>query len=324
MPGAGFIDRLLWIFIVVFFCASCQNSHVQNLRYGIKSVERVSLTPDLITESDSLIGSYALYYIDDDHLLFKFPQGFFFKSWNVKTSSVEASFLRKGRGPGEYPSLGAPSIIHSGSGKVLMDIATNDALITLDLYQLLSDPKGVIIDKLPFDGIAGDGIVLDAYRLADGFLCQVVGDADVYSFKLISDKKVLKSFPIPPLLDASLPENSYVSDYQLRPDKSALVLPMYRFNRLIIIGLDDSRIKNIRTYKDDSGVYDSATCSQKYIYVVYKHKNGGQEIQVFDWDGHFIQVFELDYSLMSIAVNEDDTILYALTTDSKLLTLRIR
>ena len=146
----------------------------------------------------------------------------------------------------------------------------------------------------------------------------------MYSFKLISDKKVLKSFPIPPLLDASLPENSYVSDYQLRPDKSALVLPMYRFNRLIIIGLDDSRIKNIRTYKDDSGVYDSATCSQKYIYVVYKHKDGGQEIQVFDWDGHFIQVFELDYSLMSIAVNEDDTILYALTTDSKLLTLRIR
>ena len=111
----------------------------------------------------------------------------------------------------------------------------------------------------------------------------------------------------------------FSNDDLLKPDRSRLALLMYEFNKIIVIDVRKENQFCIETNREDGAVYNYGTCSDKYIYAIYGTRQGKKEIHVFDWDGNFIRVLDTDYNLMDISVNEDDTCLYALTEDNKML-----
>lgn len=309
-------------------CVSCSTANNDGTKLYPESfkIKTYRIDPVSVVENESLYGAYCLYYVDSDHLLLQYPQGVFFRSWNIKESRIDASFVRQGRGPGEFSSVGSPSIRIGSDNHIMLDMITPTSIATIDYNAVLSGSDDYIVGVIDRKNILDDGVVWWSFIIGETLLSEVEGDLDVYSFKRISINAgtILKTYHVIPLLGDDIMGKSYSNYNMIKPDDSKFVLLMYHFNKILIFDIASGDHICIEVRREEDAVYHYGTCSNKYIYAMYGRSKGHKEVQVFDWDGKFVKVIDTDCDLMDIAVNEDDSYLYALTEDNKLLTFNLK
>jgi hypothetical protein len=320
------LSRSYCLVIFLFVLISCSTNLGQvNFSYNKSyKVEESHIEAVKISDSEELYGTYGLFYVDNNHLLLRYIRDDFFGVWNVQDSHIERKFLKKGRGPGELISVSTPHPRLGDNGDILLDILSSSAIITVDYTSLMEGKTDYIVSSINREQVFSEGRAYSSYLMGDNILSQIEGDQDIVSFKLIrlKDRAVLKTFPIAFLFGDDLLKK-FSNDDLLKPDRSKLALLMYEFNKIIIIDINNEKQIQIESDRGKGAVYHYGTCSNKYIYALYGTKEGDKEIQVFDWDGNFLKVLDTDYDLMDIAVNDDDSRLYALTEDDKLLSFSL-
>lgn len=317
------LSRTIWLGLSLIVFASCSTRVGQNIVKYSKSyqVEEKFLQAEVLSSSEDLYGAYGLFYVDKNHLLIRFIQDDFFGIWNVNESRIERKFIRKGRGPGEFLSVSTPHPRLGNNEEILLDILSNSSIITVDYSSVLNGNADYIVSMINRDRCASGGRLYSSYLMGENILSQVKGDQDICSFKLlrIEDGEIIKTYPVALLFEEDAINMDFSFDDLLKPDRSKLALLMYEFNRIIVFDVGGGNHICIETNREDGAVYDYGTCSDQYIYAFYGLKNGRKEIHVFDWEGNFLRVLDTSCDLMDIAVNEDDTYLYALTYDNKML-----
>lgn len=321
------LSKLFCLGLSLIAFTSCSTRVGQeNVTYSKSyKVEEKLLQAEVLSSSEDLYGAYGLFYVDDNHLLIRFLQDNFFGIWNIDEARIECKFLRKGRGPGEFLSVSTPHPRYGDNGDILLDILSNSSIITVDYTSVLKGNTDYIVNMIDRESLAEEGKLYSSYLMEDNILSLVNGDQDICSFKLIrlKDGKILKTYPVAYLFEGDATNMDFSNDDLLKPDRSKLALLMYKFNKILVFDVEKGSYFCIETNREDDAVYDYGTCSDRYIYAFYGPKNGRKEIHMFDWEGNFIRVLDTNYDLMDISVNANDTYLYALTDDNKMLAFNL-
>jgi hypothetical protein len=262
-----------------------------------------------------------------------------------------SSFLSNGRGPEELLSISSSGIINkklwlydfqNSMLWLVDDVITTDAptnwkktkirkrFFTVELW---NDSILLAISE-----ITGANYKIDAYNYLSDKLIEGFGN-------LSTIHEVIDVIPftgkIYPGIDLFIEKGLFNGNYRIKPDGSSIAVAYNYFDAIEIYAANREFIKAIRgpqnifpqlkslhqdggyglLHPDDTKLgYRAMICTDDYIYAAFSGASyfdyEANKIFVFDWDGNAIKSFNLNYPIGSFCVDEKESTIYSVSTNT--------
>ncbi len=263
--------------------------------------------------------------------------------FDIASGARKASVGRKGQGPGEYQSvLGFFRDPRSPGGLWVFD--ANGGRLTSLRDGRASVEVGATV-RLPASG----GFPLLVTKAGDGFIA-LAPDSTVAWVRFGPDGSVLGKTAGTMLGHDSVPAAARLQHSQTvhvcsRPGGERFAVVYYGAGRVEIRGADGalhtaaavpfpsepefkiSQRTGLLTWTRTTSRYSSCAGTIHRLYALYAGKDDrqlpdrtrpvgsdeGAEVHVFDWDGKFLESYQLSEEIVALAVSQDDSVLYGVS-----------
>lgn len=274
---------------------------------------------------------------------------------NVSKDSYISGLSRDGRGPGEFSQ---PNSISVFDGAFIVTDPLNSRLTHIP-EEVFRDSALRDHSKFKIDNIQSPGLLLDVLPIdSDNYVA--VGPIRTsenrrFTMMNLEGGKNTNSFfgshdSIDPNIDPNTIQLSNREYGTVSNINSMFATGKYHKDQIDIFNFDGELLETYRgpdyeqldfeingdrySLKSESNIisYVDIISNKDYIYALYSGKklnqnqrNFGDSVIMIDWDGNFIQSFQLDQQAFSIAVNDENSLLLAgvLTEEAGLYMYRI-
>jgi len=333
------------VFIVLIMMTSCSDkgnffmSGKAPLYVRAKPDAGMTLQPYRTITSDTLYVAGSLVAEIDSFLIFRTRSAadYSFMVYNENADSVVLTFPKKGRGPNEL-LLSIITRIRRTAESVEIDILglNEHKILTVDLYRSMEQQKTVVVNQIEMPQNTQD-----AYSFGESIAGLVLFDEYDYSLQVFNAKTMERERLFLPFgLDVD--PGNITSACIMKEDGTKCLWAMLWMDKFNILDLEDegksaSFTTSKKTVSDSKlfpiitempleavkEYYYTARATDNDIFMLYRgfsdvessQKQLPQEIQNFDWDGHFKNRYVVNEMFGSFVVSEDGSTLYAYASD---------
>lgn len=342
--------RLVLLFFVLSLLSSCKSFYKKNVQDVFSAFSQIHyldnpqlVLADLYDPQNIMLMDSLLFIRESKNDPMLWAYGL--------SGECHASFLRKGRGPGETSNL--------------LRICPCDK----DTFQASVDPESTFVYRI--DSVLNGGkLPAEQYHLPTGsfalspvitcgegrllYIGRVMGDANETRFCMYDTAtEKIHSFGSYPAGDKEIAEypvddysklTAYQGDICLKPDGTKAVVIYFYAVGLDILDLQCLEIETSVFYRypqvelnyipalkanvvkrkmDGYRGFKDVWCSDDHIYILYTAKrfdeayNTGRYILKYDWEGNPLCVYQLSQDVSCIAIDTDETWIYAGISDDK-------
>lgn len=299
----------------------------------------MTLQPYRTITSDTLYVAGSLVAKIDSFLIFRTRSAadYSFMVYNENADSVVLTFPKKGRGPNEL-LLSIITRIRRTAESVEIDILglNEHKILTVDLYRSMEQQKTVVVNQIEMPQNTQD-----AYSFGESIAGIVLFDEYDYSLQVFNAKTMERERLFLPFgLDVD--PGNVTSSCIMKEDGTKCLWAMSWMDKFSILDLEDedksasfstskktvsdSKLFPVITEMPVESVkeyYYTARATDNDIFMLYRgfsdvessQKQLPQEIQNFDWDGHFKNRYVVNEMFGSFVVSEDGSTLYAYASD---------
>jgi hypothetical protein len=299
----------------------------------------MTLQPYRTITSDTLYVAGSLVAEIDSFLIFRTRSAadYSFMVYNENADSVVLTFPKKGRGPNEL-LLSIITRIRRTAESVEIDILglNEHKILTVDLYRSMEQQKTVVVNQIEMPQNTQD-----AYSFGESIAGLVLFDEYDYSLQVFNAKTMERERLFLPFgLDVD--PGNITSACIMKEDGTKCLWAMLWMDKFNILDLEDegksaSFTTSKKTVSDSKlfpiitempleavkEYYYTARATDNDIFMLYRgfsdvessQKQLPQEIQNFDWDGHFKNRYVVNEMFGSFVVSEDGSTLYAYASD---------
>lgn len=257
-------------------------------------------------------------------------------------------FGKEGRGPDEFlfPSelsrfSGKPNVIGINNSRIfsfnelsIENLLTSNSNYTISTTSKLNNGYSRII-KVGDTAFLGTGVFPNGrFGLSDSdgnFLFSTYDCPFQESFESIDTQSVgmgyqsnLTSHPDEEMVEVATAESANIDIISISKDTIQVIRSIHQYPPII----DDNSsagLLSVQYLPENRRVYEFLTSTSNYIYALYsgtKRSEGstkysaGEVVFKYDWSGNAIRQYMLDRSVKLIAIDKQDEIMYAMSSDS--------
>lgn len=257
-------------------------------------------------------------------------------------------FGKEGRGPDEFlfPSelsrfSGKPNVIGINNSRIfsfselsIENLLTSNSNYTISTTSKLNNGYSRII-KVGDTAFLGTGVFPNGrFGLSDSdgnFLFSTYDCPFQESFESIDTQSVgmgyqsnLTSHPDEEMVEVATVESANIDIISISKDTIQVIRSIHQYPPII----DDNSsagLLSVQYLPENRRVYEFLTSTSNYIYALYsgtKRSEGstkysaGEVVFKYDWSGNAIRQYMLDRSVKLIAIDKQDEIMYAMSSDS--------
>ena len=300
----------------------------------------MTLQPYRTITSDTLYVAGSLVAKIDSLLIFRVNKatGYSYMVFNENTGNAVLGFPIIGRGPGEQ-ILSSLTQFRRNNGTVEIDFLglNENNILTVDLYRSIEQQKTVVVNQIEVPKYTQD-----ACSFGESIAGIVLFDEYDYSLQVFNAKTMERERLFLPFgLDVD--PGNVTSDFIMKEDGTKCLWAMLWMDKFNILDLEDegksaSFTTSKKTVSDSKlfpiitempleavkEYYYTARATDNDIFMLYRgfsdvessQKQLPQEIQNFDWDGHFKNRYVVNEMFGSFVVSEDGSTLYAYASDA--------
>lgn len=255
--------------------------------------------------------------------------------YNVNDYSYISSVINQGKGPQEdFIVYWSGQSYSDTTARIWLYSAVLPLFYMLDITNSLKENRTIINKSFKSEGKAHTwGYLNDTTLYAMNWTGP---NYELIAYNPVSDSYNVKKTLYRPGLNEE--DNEIISGHTLyKPDMTTMVVFTQFLNQVNFIGLDDYDSFSVslsekplqpeevllKSRTERSRYYISGSATNKYLYAIYSNQswsnefteNAKCEIHILDWDGNIVKVIKCDRMYKSLAIDGDDTNLYALTND---------
>lgn len=335
--------------LIILICICCidkkENIYIGDMRY-ISSFKDTLYLDGKPVEIDNL-GAMTIDVVDTFFVFVGSQWDNFYQVYSKYSCQRVGSFVPKGRGRNELPTVGFP-IFCTGKGNNavvwLHDRASNSVKM-LNLSQSVTQRRTVFEeDWIEIKHVPGFKYL---YPINDSILFlhgwNMALRNDYYALYHISDENItiLDTIYRSGLQD---PGDMFLfnafAGFHLKKQKYATAMQFfnqiniysldkeYGKNIALTVGTDVNRLKDVEetAMPDKFEFYEDMVCTDSLLFAIYANKSRKDwammdtlpvDIHVFDWEGNPICLLHVKEKLAKLAIDEEEGILYGMTLGEK-------
>lgn len=337
--------------ILYYGCSLPGNGElVEEVNFSRDSFDSISNVNVEILSFDTPLHPLIFDVIRDSLVLVQNWKGepYYLALYDLKSKEVLFEFAKKGRGPGEWLSASISYQSTYDNGFVLRDVHTNDAaFFNIDSLLLLREAYSPQKYKIP-DFTKGDIVVIDSckwvcfnlFHIGSGQFANETRNC-LYPIDVCNSQD----------FDDEIRKHQYFThnitggSIAVSPDKSRILVFYKHLNMIEIFNKDFELIKklngpevfipelNIRDpefnsvgFKKRVETYGKCFYNQRFIYVIYKGKDGLEksmptEVFKLNWNGDLLHRYilseEHDVELQNLYLDSNEQYLYGTVSNWK-------
>lgn len=320
--------------IILLLSQSCKDdrSFIDTVKTEtiVFSVEEALSGEVVVTEKSLLYGSVGIDLIDNDLIIHYRNQTFLYSISPVSSLENRTQLFSVGRGPNEFlsPLLLTQSDIKTGIVN-FYDINRN-TLIRVNLEETIKANWAIIVQQIKINGNYENPLIL-----SDGNMLLRKRGEEKYSFSIldtINNETISNVILSKEIFEAQVLE-------RLKEDRSKMMVFVASVDQIFIYDFKSRQFKSVSANNEfllkdfsegrrsNSFYYTDFQLTDNYLYLLYSNLPTDsigilpdkQEIHIISWDGKGIARFYLDRDVISIAIDENNQIIYALTSEEEII-----
>lgn len=329
--------RTLHLFLLLFLLTNCSNNKPEKITDLFPPSETISHE---VLKEDVLNLPYKIIYRNGYLIISDFKSDSIISIYNIQKNEIETQFLTIGGGPNEtvdYPGsefmLNDTTLIWLDAVSSIRKAVFSDNMKEVKSVEKICDLKRQlnVMDIVPL----ATGKYVAAGRFEKGFYALLNSKGEVESYKYDYPADNVK-------IDNSMKGFIYQGEFVSNPDNTKFAFFTYQADIIEFFkvndqgGFDKQKEYHFKYPKysqepmmpmpmieDGSICFLKGCATEKFIYLLYSGKKmselksftESQTVLVFNWKGKPVKHYNLDIIVSTIAVDENDKVLYATTNN---------